>query len=78
MQVLKVIPYSSIQLASYEMLKRRWGGQDGKLPVSRRLAAGACAGMIATLVSCSSPCLLTQRWFAHTAGQALSPACLAC
>ena len=61
MQVLKVIPYSSIQLASYEMLKRKWVGQDGKLPVSRRLAAGACAGMIATLVSYGSPCLVTSK-----------------
>ena len=49
-QILRVIPYSSIQLGSYELLKRAWADGEGRLSLPKRLAAGACAGMIATLV----------------------------
>ena len=54
-QILRVIPYSSIQLGSYELLKRWWADRDGRLTLPKRLAAGASAGMIATLV----------RWMLH-------------
>lgn len=50
-QVLKVVPYSAAQLYSYEVFKTVFRGKEEKLSVPRRLAAGACAGMFATLVS---------------------------
>lgn len=50
-QVLKVVPYSAAQLYSYEVFKTVFRGKKEKLSVPRRLAAGACAGMFATLVS---------------------------
>lgn len=50
-QVLRVIPYSAAQLYSYEIFKRCFQDSRGELPVQRRLAAGACAGMASTLVS---------------------------
>jgi solute carrier family 25 (mitochondrial phosphate transporter), member 23/24/25/41 len=49
-QVLRVLPYSAAQLYAYDALKRRFADEDGKLSVPARLAAGACAGMISTLV----------------------------
>ena len=53
-QILKVIPYSAMQLYSYEVFKRLFSGPKGSLSVQGRLAAGACAGMTATLVSPAS------------------------
>ncbi|KAK9815602.1 hypothetical protein WJX72_006584 [[Myrmecia] bisecta] len=50
-QILRVIPYSATQLYSYEVLKRRFKDKDGNLSVPARLAAGGCAGMMATLVT---------------------------
>ena len=53
-QILKVIPYSAMQLYSYEVFKRLFSGPKGSLSVQGRLAAGACAGMTATLVRSAS------------------------
>lgn len=50
-QVLRVVPYSAAQLYSYEVFKRWFTDEDGRLSVQRRLAAGAAAGMTATIVS---------------------------
>ncbi len=51
MQILKVVPYSAIQLCSYEAAKRHLRNKEtGELSVPARLAAGAFAGMTATLV----------------------------
>jgi solute carrier family 25 phosphate transporter 23/24/25/41 len=49
-QILRVVPYSAIQLCTYEAAKRTLRDGDGGLSVPARLAAGACAGMTATLV----------------------------
>lgn len=50
-QVLRVVPYSAAQLYSYEVFKQWFADSDGHLTVRMRLAAGAAAGMTATLVS---------------------------
>ena len=50
MQILKVVPYSAMQLYSYEVFKKAFSSKEGDLSVPGRLAAGACAGMTATLV----------------------------
>ena len=61
-QILKVIPYSATQLCAYEFFKKaltpppKEGGEKGgkaagSLSVRRRLAAGAAAGMVATLAT---------------------------
>ena len=50
LQILKVVPYSAIQLCTYELAKRHLRDGEGRLSVPARLAAGACAGMTATLV----------------------------
>lgn len=62
--MLRVVPYSAAQLYSYEVFKRVFSDKDGKLSVHRRLAAGACAGMTATLVSLAFRhlCSLTCPW----------------
>lgn len=51
-QVLRVLPYSATQLCGYELFKKLFaeGDSSGPLPVPRKLAAGACAGMLSTLV----------------------------
>eukprot|EP00891_Asterochloris_glomerata_P001559 jgi/Astpho2/1559/e_gw1.00026.53.1_t len=49
--ILRVVPYSATQLYSYEVLKRRFRNKRGELTVPARLAAGGCAGMVATLVT---------------------------
>jgi solute carrier family 25 phosphate transporter 23/24/25/41 len=55
-QILKVVPYSAIQLCSYEFAKKRLRDPEtGNLTVLARLSAGAFAGMTATLVR--GPCL---------------------
>ncbi len=51
LQVLKVIPYSATQLYAYESFKALLSHKDGSISVWARLAAGASAGMSATLVS---------------------------
>ncbi|KAJ1283217.1 hypothetical protein BS78_03G111500 [Paspalum vaginatum] len=50
-QVIRIIPYSAVQLFSYEVYKKIFRGKDGELSVFGRLAAGACAGMTSTLVT---------------------------
>ena len=50
-QVLRVVPYSAAQLYSYEVFKQMLTDTEtGELSVHRRLAAGAAAGMTATIV----------------------------
>ncbi|THG08464.1 hypothetical protein TEA_001151 [Camellia sinensis var. sinensis] len=50
-QVIRIIPYSAVQLFAYETYKKLFRGKDGQLSVIGRLAAGACAGMTSTFVS---------------------------
>ncbi|KAG8647749.1 hypothetical protein MANES_09G103800v8 [Manihot esculenta] len=50
-QVIRIIPYSAVQLFAYETYKKLFVGKDGKLSVAGRLAAGACAGMTSTFVT---------------------------
>ncbi|KZV40857.1 putative envelope ADP,ATP carrier protein, chloroplastic [Dorcoceras hygrometricum] len=49
-QVIRIIPYSAVQLFAYETYKKLFQGKDGELSVLGRLAAGACAGMTSTFV----------------------------
>ncbi|RLN03379.1 uncharacterized protein C2845_PM13G08600 [Panicum miliaceum] len=49
-QVIRIIPYSAVQLFSYEVYKKVFRRKDGELSVFGRLAAGVCGGMISTLV----------------------------
>ena len=49
-QVLRVVPYSAAQLCGYEFFKHHFAAPDGSLSVDRKLAAGACAGMLSTAV----------------------------
>ncbi|KAA8517821.1 hypothetical protein F0562_015313 [Nyssa sinensis] len=50
-QVIRIIPYSAVQLFAYDTYKKLFRGKDGELSVIGRLAAGACAGMTSTLVT---------------------------
>ncbi|KAK9124485.1 hypothetical protein Sjap_014087 [Stephania japonica] len=50
-QVIRIIPYSAVQLFAYETYKKLFQGGDSELSVIGRLAAGACAGMTSTLVT---------------------------
>ncbi|KAI3447777.1 hypothetical protein Pfo_004442 [Paulownia fortunei] len=50
-QVIRVIPYSAVQLFAYETYKKLFRGKDGELSVIGRLTAGACAGMTSTFVT---------------------------
>lgn len=51
-QVLRVVPYSAAQLYSYEIFKQILTDKEsGELSVPRRLAAGAAAGMTATILT---------------------------
>ncbi|KAG6523166.1 thylakoid ADP,ATP carrier protein, chloroplastic-like [Zingiber officinale] len=50
-QVIRILPYSAVQLFSYEIYKRLFRNKDGELSVLGRLVAGACAGMTSTLVT---------------------------
>ncbi|KAJ4825642.1 hypothetical protein Tsubulata_023101 [Turnera subulata] len=50
-QVIRVIPYSAVQLFAYDSYKKLFTGKDGELSVIGRLAAGACAGMTSTFVT---------------------------
>ncbi|KAF3787969.1 putative envelope ADP TP carrier protein [Nymphaea thermarum] len=50
-QVMRIIPYSAVQLFSYEAYKKLIKGQDKELSIAGRLVAGACAGMTATLIT---------------------------
>ncbi|CAK9139948.1 unnamed protein product [Ilex paraguariensis] len=50
-QVLRIIPYSAVQLFAYETYKKVFSGKDGEISVIGRLAAGACAGMTSTFVT---------------------------
>lgn len=50
-QVIRVVPYSAVQLVAYEAYKKLFKGEDKALSVPGRLAAGACAGMTSTLIT---------------------------
>lgn len=50
-QVMRIVPYSAVQLFAYEFYKGRFMGDRTELTVPSRLAAGACAGMTSTLVT---------------------------
>ncbi|XP_010528861.1 PREDICTED: probable envelope ADP,ATP carrier protein, chloroplastic [Tarenaya hassleriana] len=50
-QVIRVLPYSAVQLLAYETYKKLFKGKNGELSVIGRLAAGACAGMTSTFVT---------------------------
>ncbi|EOA20744.1 hypothetical protein CARUB_v10001070mg [Capsella rubella] len=50
-QVIRIIPYSAVQLFAYETYKKLFRGKDGQLTVLGRLGAGACAGMTSTLIT---------------------------
>ncbi|KAH7657119.1 Mitochondrial carrier protein [Dioscorea alata] len=50
-QVIRIIPYSAVQLFAYEIYKKILRNEDGDLSVIGRLIAGACAGMTSTLVT---------------------------
>ncbi|GLT89432.1 hypothetical protein SLE2022_074120 [Rubroshorea leprosula] len=50
-QVIRILPYSAVQLFAYETYKKLFKGKDGELSVIGRLAAGACAGMTSTFVT---------------------------
>ncbi|KAH1162685.1 hypothetical protein GYH30_001261, partial [Glycine max] len=49
-QLIRVIPYSAVQLFAYEIYKKIFKGNDGELSVVGRLAAGTFADMISTFV----------------------------
>ena len=46
-----MLPYSAVQLSSYDYLKKLLTNKDGELPIWKRLAASALAGMISTTVT---------------------------
>lgn len=48
--LIRIVPYSSVQLSSNDFYKRVLAGDSGELTVSQRLVAGAGAGMTATAV----------------------------
>eukprot|EP00899_Mesostigma_viride_P013061 jgi/Mesvir1/21756/Mv04161-RA.1 len=50
-QVVRTIPYAAAQLYSYEYFKRAFKGDAEDISVPKRLAAGACAGMVSTLLT---------------------------
>lgn len=50
-QVIRIVPYSAVQLFAYELYKKLFKAKDKELSVAGRLAAGACAGMTSTLVT---------------------------
>ncbi|XP_039144478.1 thylakoid ADP,ATP carrier protein, chloroplastic-like isoform X1 [Dioscorea cayenensis subsp. rotundata] len=50
-QVIRIIPYSAVQLFAYEIYKKILRNEDGDLSVIGRLIAGACAGMTSTFVT---------------------------
>ncbi|XP_020577160.1 thylakoid ADP,ATP carrier protein, chloroplastic-like isoform X2 [Phalaenopsis equestris] len=50
-QIMRIIPYSAVQLFSYEVYKKVFSDKDGELSVVGRLFAGACAGMTSTFLT---------------------------
>ncbi|KAF7845370.1 putative envelope ADP,ATP carrier protein, chloroplastic [Senna tora] len=50
-QVIRIIPYSAVQLFAYETYKKIFKGKNGELSVFGRLAAGAFAGMTSTFIT---------------------------
>ena len=51
-QVIRILPYSSAMLTSYEFYKKQLSNKEtGKLSVPGRLCAGAAAACTATLVT---------------------------
>lgn len=49
--IIRIFPYSAGQLMSNDQYKRLLASPDGELTLSRRLIAGACAGMTATALT---------------------------
>ncbi|KAL5166596.1 Thylakoid ADP,ATP carrier protein, chloroplastic [Glycine soja] len=49
--VIRVVPYSAVQLFAYEIYKKIFRGENGRLSVAGRLAAGAFAGMTSTFIT---------------------------
>jgi solute carrier family 25 phosphate transporter 23/24/25/41 len=49
--VIRIFPYSAAQLASNDTFKRLLADSNNELSISRRLIAGACAGMTATALT---------------------------
>ena len=69
-----MVPYSAVQLGSYELLKQLFKNDKGELNVPKKLAAGAIAGICSTFVSphCCYSCgtggaLLGDLSFGYTA-----------
>ncbi|KAK7373931.1 hypothetical protein VNO80_07353 [Phaseolus coccineus] len=50
-QVIRVVPYTAVQLFAYEIYKKIFRGENGDLSVVGRLAAGAFAGMTSTFIT---------------------------
>lgn len=50
-QVIRVLPYSACQLYSYEKLKKLFADKEGRLSVPARLAAGAGAACVSTVLT---------------------------
>ncbi|KAJ1396163.1 Mitochondrial carrier protein [Sesbania bispinosa] len=50
-QVIRVIPYSAVQLFAYEVYKQIFKGKNDELSVVGRLTAGAFAGMTSTFIT---------------------------
>ncbi|KAG0473638.1 hypothetical protein HPP92_015495 [Vanilla planifolia] len=50
-QVIRIIPYSAVQLFAYEVYKKLLSSKNGELSVIGRLCAGALAGMTSTFVT---------------------------
>ncbi|XP_066311491.1 thylakoid ADP,ATP carrier protein, chloroplastic-like [Miscanthus floridulus] len=47
-QVIRIIPYSAVQLFSYEVYEKIFHRKEGQLSLFGSLAAGACTGMTST------------------------------
>lgn len=50
-QVVRVLPYSALQLFTYDKLKRAMAQKDGTLSVPARLACGAMAAVFSTTIT---------------------------
>lgn len=59
--MLRVLPYSAAQLCGYDLFKKAFTPADGELTVQNKLAAGACAGMLSTLVCPATPAAGDQQ-----------------
>ena len=50
-QVVRVVPYSAVQLTSYEYFKTIMADENGDLPIWKRLIASSLAAMTSTTVT---------------------------